>query len=56
MRLYQNCSRQQIICRIMERHFTEKPTNVTLILNFENIGNESVIVEWIRSFEKLEDI
>ncbi len=29
---------------------------ITLILNFGNIGNEPVIVEWIRSFEKLEDI
>lgn len=37
-------------------HFTERPTNITLILNFGNIGNEPVIVEWIRSFEKLEDI
>lgn len=37
-------------------HFTERPANITLILNFGNIGNEPVIVEWIRSFEKLEDI
>ena len=37
-------------------HFTERPTNITLILNFGNISNEPVIVEWIRSFEKLEDI
>lgn len=37
-------------------HFTEKPTNITLILNFGNTGNEPVVVEWIRSFERMEDI
>lgn len=36
--------------------FTERPTNITLILNFGNAGNEPVVVEWVRSFEKIEDI
>lgn len=36
--------------------FTERPTSITIILNFGNISNNPVVIEWIRSYEKIEDI
>lgn len=36
--------------------FTQKVVNVTLILDFGNIGSESVVIDWIRSFEQIADI
>lgn len=36
--------------------FTNNPTSITLILDFGETGKEPVVIDWIRSFEKIEDI
>lgn len=37
-------------------HFTERGASITLILDFGETYGEPVVIDWIRSFERIEDI
>lgn len=36
--------------------FTDKPTGITLTLDFGEAGGEAVQIDWIRSYQRIEDI